>query len=79
MGILKKLLSELVVTERVRQKREPCASRIAIDSQSVKKVSFISLESGIDGGEEGKRAKAAFGGRLPWVAYSYKCNISTGA
>jgi len=52
MGILKKLLSELVVTERVRQKREPCASRVAIDSQSVKKVSFINLESGIDGGKK---------------------------
>ena len=52
MGILKKLLSGLVVAERVRQKRDPCASRVAIDSQSVKKVSFISLESGVDGGKK---------------------------
>jgi putative transposase len=52
MGILKKLLSRLVVTERVRQKRDPCASSVAIDSQSVKKVSFISLERGVDGGKK---------------------------
>ena len=52
LNILKKLLSDLVSKERVRQKREPCASLVAIDSQSVKKVSFISLESGIDGGKK---------------------------
>jgi putative transposase len=52
MNILKKLLSCLVSKERIRQGREPCASRVAIDSQSVKKVSFISLDSGIDGGKK---------------------------
>lgn len=52
MGILKKLLSGLVIKERVRQKRAPYASRVAIDSQSVKEVRFISLESGIDGGKK---------------------------
>ena len=49
---MKKMLSDLVVVERIRQNRAPCASRVAIDSQSVKKVSFIGLESGIDGGKK---------------------------
>jgi transposase len=52
MNILKKLLSDLVLRERVRQKRKPNPSRVAVDSQSVKKVSFIHLESGIDGGKK---------------------------
>jgi putative transposase len=50
--ILKKLLSCLVKTERVRNHREAEVSRVAIDSQSVKKVSFINLETGTDGGKK---------------------------
>ena len=52
MDILKKLLCCLVKAERIRNQREPGASRVAIDSQSVKKVSFIHLETGIDGGKK---------------------------
>jgi putative transposase len=52
MNILKKVLSQLVRSERIRNKREPEVSRVAVDSQSVKKVSFISLETGIDGGKK---------------------------
>ena len=52
MGILKKLLSSLVKAERVRNGREAEASRLAIDSQSVKKVSFVHLDTGIDGGKK---------------------------
>lgn len=52
LNILTKLLSDLVMAERIRNNRECKASRVAIDSQSVKKVSFISLETGIDGGKK---------------------------
>jgi putative transposase len=51
-GILKKLLSGFVKAERIRNGREAEASRVAIDSQSVKKVSFIHLDTGIDGGKK---------------------------
>lgn len=51
-GILKKILSCIVIAERVRNGRAPKASRVAIDSQSVKKVSFISMDTGIDGGKK---------------------------
>ncbi|HMR19049.1 MAG TPA: IS5 family transposase [Sphingobacterium sp.] len=50
-GTLKELLSRLVVAERQRQGRNPRASRGAVDSQSVKKVSFVHLDTGIDGGK----------------------------
>lgn len=52
MNILKKLLSNFVKAERVRNGRQAEASRVAIDSQSVKKVSFIHLDTGIDGGKK---------------------------
>lgn len=51
MGILKKLLQTLVRSERLRMGKDPGASRVAIDSQSVKKVGFIHLDTGIDGGK----------------------------
>lgn len=51
-GLLAKLLSGLVLIERKRQGRAEHPSSAAMDSQSVKKVSFISLDSGIDGGKQ---------------------------
>lgn len=50
-NVLKSILSSLVVTERSRSGREPQASRVSIDSQSVKKVGFIGLDTGVDGGK----------------------------
>lgn len=50
-GFLKQLLTGLVAAERQRLGREPRASRVAVDSQSVKKVGFIHLDTGIDGGK----------------------------
>ena len=51
-GLLAKVLSCLVSEERKRLGRAEQPSRAAIDSQSVKKGSFITLESGIDGGKQ---------------------------
>ncbi|RDC64602.1 IS5 family transposase [Adhaeribacter pallidiroseus] len=50
-GTWAQVLTALVRKERQRQKREEQASAVAVDSQSVKKASFISLETGIDGGK----------------------------
>ena len=52
LGILKKMQSSFVKAERVRNGREAEAGRVAIDSQSVKKVSFVHLDTGIDGGKK---------------------------
>jgi hypothetical protein len=49
MDILKGLLSSLLTKERERHQKEAGASRVAIDSQSGKKVSFMNLDTGIDG------------------------------
>lgn len=50
-GVLDTLIAHLVEKERVRQGKEPHATAGAIDSQSVKKVGLISLNTGIDGGK----------------------------
>src|SRR5215217_99762 len=50
-GIWEQLLDTLTMLERKRQKRELTPSLLAVDSQSVKKVAFIHLETGIDGGK----------------------------
>lgn len=43
------LLDTLIVKERKRQDRQETPSLLAIDSQSVKIMQFISEETGIDG------------------------------
>ena len=48
-GTWSTLLAYLVRKERLRQEREATASRTAIDSQSVKIGTLISIETGIDG------------------------------
>lgn len=45
------ILAHLVEKQRIKQGRNPTASIAAVDSQSVKKGSFISLDSGFDGGK----------------------------
>ena len=50
-GILDTILAHLVAKERERQGKNAQASACAVDSQSVKKGSFICLETGIDGGK----------------------------
>lgn len=46
------VLAYLVQKERVRQGRHPEPSMVAVDSQSVKKSSFITLDTGFDGGKK---------------------------
>ena len=50
-GILDIILAHLVAKERKRQGKDTQASVSAVDSQSVKKGSFVCLETGIDGGK----------------------------
>lgn len=50
-GIFDAIITHLVEKERVRQGRKPTATAGAIDSQTVKKVGLISLDTGIDGGK----------------------------
>ena len=47
-----KVLTYLVQKERVRQGRKAGASRVAVDSQSVKIGTLISFETGIDGNKK---------------------------
>ncbi|RYY08070.1 MAG: IS5 family transposase [Sphingobacteriaceae bacterium] len=51
-GVLTGLLDQLVIFERNRKQMESRASAVAIDSQSVKKVSFIAIQTGIDGNKK---------------------------
>lgn len=51
-GTLGEVLAELVKLDRVRQGREAEASAVASDSQSVKKVAFVSIDTGIDGNKK---------------------------
>ena len=51
-GVLANILAFLVEKERSRQGREAMASAAAVDSQSIKKGAFVSIESGFDGGKQ---------------------------
>lgn len=51
-GVLKEILRKLVEDERVRKNRSAKPSAAAIDSQSVRMGSFISTETGVDGGKK---------------------------
>lgn len=51
-GIWEQILDGLVIEERKKQGREESPSLLAIDSQSVKTVQFVSEEIGIDGGKK---------------------------
>ena len=50
-GIWENILDSVVGMERERQGKESSPSLLAIDSQSVKKASFINEETGVDGGK----------------------------
>ena len=51
-GIWEQILQSLVVSERKNQGKEESPSLLAIDSQTVKTVQFISNETGIDGNKK---------------------------
>lgn len=50
-GVLGQILVYLVEYERKRQGRQTEASAAAVDSQSIKKSPFVSLDTGLDGGK----------------------------
>lgn len=75
------VLSYLVHKERVRQERFGQPSRAAVDSQSVKKGSFISIETGFDGGKKvngRKRHLAVDSLGLPLAMHVSAANIHDG-
>ena len=51
-GLFFKILRDVVTQERKRQGKDPEASLVAFDSQSVKKGMFVSIETGIDGNKK---------------------------
>lgn len=51
-GVWEEILQSLIISERKRQKKQESPSLLAIDSQSVKVVQFISDETGIDGNKK---------------------------
>ena len=65
--------------ERKRQEREETPNLLAVDSQSVKKVAFISLETSIDGGKwvnGRKRHLVVDTLGLPWAMLVTAANVS---
>lgn len=75
------ILGQLVEQERQRQGRLPQASASAVDSQSVKKGSLVSLDTGIDGGKlvnGRKRHLAVDSLGLPLAIHVGSANIADG-
>jgi hypothetical protein len=74
-------LAYLVQKERVRQGRNQVASMVAVNSQSVKKSFFISLETSFDSGEkvnDRKRHIAIDALGLPLGMQISKANVHDG-
>ncbi len=78
-GMWEEIVDVLIVKERRRQEREDSPSLLAFDSQSSKKVAFIDLDTGIDGGKKvngRKRHLAVDTLGLPWAIYVSAANVS---
>ena len=78
-GIWEELLDNLVVKERKQQHREATPSLLAIDSQSVKIMQFITQETGIDAHKlinGRKRSVAVDRLGLPWSLAVTSANTS---
>ena len=78
-GVWEELLDSLAVKERKRQHREETPSLLAIDSQSVKIMQFISLDTGIDGNKcinGRKRSVAVDRLGIPWSLAVTSANTS---
>lgn len=56
-GVWEQILDYLVADVRIKKGKEASSSLLAIDSQSVKTVQFVSEETGIDGGKKVKGRK----------------------
>ncbi|MCS7028100.1 MAG: IS5 family transposase [Bacteroidia bacterium] len=59
-GIWEQILDSLVVEIRIKQGKEASPSLLAIDSQRVKSVQFVSQEVGVDGNKKIKGRKRIF-------------------
>jgi len=78
-GVWEQLLDTLTIVERKQQSRQETPSLLAVDSQSVKTVAFVSLDTGIDGGKwvnGRKRHLAVDTLGFPWVIVVTAANIS---
>jgi transposase len=78
-GVWEQLPDALVVRERKRQSREESPSLLAVDSQSVKTVNFVSRETGIDGAKNingRKRHLAVDTLGLPWAISVTAASVS---
>ena len=51
-GVIEQIMNELVALDRLRNKRKKEPSLTAVDSQSVKMISGISIDTGIDGNKK---------------------------
>jgi transposase len=81
-GQWEQILDALVVRERKRQTRQESPSLLAVDSQSVKTVNFISLNTGIDGAKKlngRKRHLAVDTLGLPWATLVTAASVSDSA
>jgi transposase len=81
-GLWEQILDALVVRERKRQSRQETPSLLAVDSQSVKTVNFISLDTGIDGAKKlngRKRHLAVDILGLPWAVLVTSAGVSDSA
>jgi transposase len=78
-GVWEQILDALVVKERKRQSRQQTPSLLAVDSQSVKTVNFVSLDTGIDGAKKlngRKRHLAVDTLGLPWATLVTAASVS---
>lgn len=78
-GIWTQLLESIAIKERERQEKDQTPSLLAIDSQSVKKMQFINLDSGIDGNKKingRKRTILVDTIGIPWSIKVTSANIS---
>lgn len=78
-GVWEQVLAALTALERKRQGREETPSLLAVDSQSVKTVAFVSQQIGIDGGKwvnGRKRHLAVDTLGLPWAVLVTAANVS---
>lgn len=78
-GIWEELLDYLAIEERKREQREASPSLLAIDSQSVKCVQFVSEDTGVDGGKKingRKRTILVDTLGIPWAVKVTSAGIS---
>jgi transposase len=81
-GLWEQILDALVVEERKRQQRQETPSLLAVDSQSVKTINFVSLDTGIDGAKKlngRKRHLAVDTLGLPWATLVTSAGVSDSA